>query len=206
MNIIIADDHKIFREGISQLIQRSSSKTIVEEASNGIEVIDILKKRAINIVLLDINMPLLDGVETAKEIKKNWHNVKIIMLTMHDSQKYIKNLIEIGVNGYLLKTTSSKELLEAIDVVLNGGKFYDKNVQTSFIEGFSSYQIERDIRLTRREKDILKLICEELNTSEIAKKLFISVHTVETHRKNLLLKTGAKNVAGLVKFALTNNL
>ncbi len=207
MNILIADDHKIFREGISQLIQRNSKNiTHIEEANNGEETISILKKSLIDVVLLDVNMPLKDGIETAKEIKKFWPEVKIIMLTMHDSQKYIKHLMEIGVHGYLLKTVSSQELLEAIETVLNDENYYDKNVQVSFLESFSSNNMEQDIHLTKRERDILKLICEELNTNEIADELCISAYTVETHRKNLLSKTGAKNVAGLVKFALNNNL
>ena len=125
---------------------------------------------------------------------------------MHDTQDYIRQVLDLGVDGYLLKTTSLSELQTAIKTVCEGEKYYGKAVQQSFINSFSKQNMVQEVKLTKREKEILTLICEELNTNEIAERLFISNYTVESHRKNLLAKTGAKNVAGLVKFALQNKI
>ncbi|NOQ71555.1 MAG: response regulator [Crocinitomix sp.] len=204
IQIILADDHHVFREGIASFFDEAAKYKIAGHAANGLEVIDLLKENVADVVIMDISMPELDGIATAEIIKKDYPNVKIIMLTMHETQNYIRKLLEVGVDGYLLKTTSKGELYEAIDKVLAGNKFYGGDVQQIFMNSFNSDKVVTEIKLTRREKEILELICNELNTNEIAEKLFISAYTVETHRKNLLSKTGSKNVAGLVRFALEN--
>jgi DNA-binding NarL/FixJ family response regulator len=163
-----------------------------------------LKSSKVDVVIMDISMPKLDGIATAEIIKKDFPKVKIIMLTMHETQNYIRKLLGVGVDGYLLKTTSKSELHEAISKVMSGNKFYGGDVQQIFMDSFNSDKVATEIKLTKREKEILELICDEMNTNEIAEKLFISAYTVESHRKNLLSKTGSKNVAGLVRFALEN--
>ncbi len=204
--VLIADDHNLFREGLVEFLNNLPEITDLYQANNGQEVIELLKKQSIDVVLLDINMPVMDGIATAKSMKKKWPKVKIIMLTMHDTQDYIRQVLDLGVDGYLLKTTSLSELQTAIKTVCEGEKYYGKAVQQSFINSFSKQNMVQEVKLTKREKEILTLICEELNTNEIAERLFISNYTVESHRKNLLAKTGAKNVAGLVKFALQNKI
>jgi DNA-binding NarL/FixJ family response regulator len=204
INLIIADDHTLFRKGIISFFDGDESISVIGEASHGLELIEMMDKFEVDVVLLDISMPVLDGIETSRRLKKDYPDTKIIMLTMHETQNYVRTLLEIGVDGYLLKTTSREELLTAIRTVLNGQSFYGGDVQKTFMDSFNSDKVTSPIKLTRREKEVLLLICDEHNTNEIAEKLFISNHTVESHRKNLLSKTGSKNVAGLVKFALQN--
>ncbi|WP_027420143.1 response regulator transcription factor [Crocinitomix catalasitica] len=203
-NLIIADDHTVFREGLASFFKDEDEISVIAELGNGEEVLAMLPQLDVQIVLMDISMPKMDGIEASQMIKTKFPGVKIIMLTMHETQNYIRKLLDIGVDGYLLKTTSKSELFEAINTVLKGEKYYGTDVQKVFMNSFNSDKVSSDIKLTRREKEILDLICEELNTNEIADKLFISAYTVETHRKNLLSKTGSKNVAGLVKFAVQN--
>lgn len=204
IRLFIADDHHLFRDGINSFFIHEEDIVTVGEASNGLEVLNYLKSDQIDVLVMDISMPVLDGISTAEQIKKRYPEVKIIMLTMHDTHVYIRKLLEIGVDGYLLKTTTKAELLFAVNQVMKGEKFYGTEVQHAFINSFNSDSVSNEIKLTKREKEILLLICEELSTSEIAENLYISVYTVESHRKNLFAKTGAKNVVGLVKFAIEN--
>ncbi len=204
IQILLADDHQVFREGIASFFTEPNEYKIVGHASNGKEVLGILKEQTVDVVIMDISMPELDGISAAEIIKRDHSQVKIIMLTMHETQVYIRKLLEVGVDGYLLKTTSKSELFTAIDQVLAGKKFYGGDVQQIFMNSFNSDKVVSEIKLTRREKEILELICNELSTNEIAEKLFISAYTVESHRKNLMSKTGSKNVVGLVKFAMEN--
>lgn len=202
--LLIADDHQLFREGILDLFSKHKKISHILEANNGQEAIDSVQNNEIDIILMDISMPIINGMDATITIKEKYPDIKIVMLTMHDTQNYIKKLLQIGVDGYLLKTTSSEELKLAIDTVINGQKYYGTAVQSTFINSFNSDTLVQEINLTKREKEILILICNELNTNEIAEKLFISSYTVESHRKNLLAKTGSKNVAGLVRFAIQN--
>jgi len=204
MNLLIADDHQIFREGIAELISNHKLISSIFQAKDGKEALKIIHKNSIQIILMDINMPEMNGIETSIQIKKKYPEIKIIMLTMHDTQNYIKTLLDIGVDGYLLKTTSKEEIDEAILTVSKNEKYYGQAVQKTFIESFTSKIVSQNIKLTKREKEILILICDEFSTAEIADKLHLSRHTVESHRKNLLAKTGSKNLAGLVKFAIQN--
>lgn len=204
IKIILADDHHVFREGISSFFDNVEEVSLIGQAANGQEVVDLMKANPADVVLMDISMPEMDGITTAEKLKEDYPAVKIIMLTMHETQNYIRKLLEVGVDGYLLKTTSKEELMSAISKVMEGGKFYGADVQEIFMNSFNSEKVITEVKLTKREKEILELICEEYNTNEIAEKLFISAYTVETHRKNLLSKTGSKNVAGLVKFAMQN--
>ncbi len=204
IKLIIADDHQVFLDGIIELISKEDHIEVMGQANTGKQVLELLQTNTPDIILMDINMPEMDGIETTQMVKQKYPELKIIMLTMHETHQYIRKLLETGVDGYLLKTTSKNELIEAIKTVMDGKNYYGKAVQDTFMNSFNSNKVVSDIKLTRREKEILELICEELSTNEIAEKLFISAYTVETHRKNLLSKTGSKNVAGLVKFAMLN--
>jgi len=206
IDILITDDHQMFREGMASLINNIDGFRIVGEASTGRESLDFITKNKVDVILMDYNMPDLTGLEAILEIRKRGEDVKVIMLTMHNKREIIRDVLKAGADGYLLKDSSREQLVEAITEVNNGGSYFVEDVKDSLVDSFRIPFENKVIRLTPREKDILKLIVEELTTHEIADKLFISVNTVETHRKNLMSKTGAKNGVGLVKFALNNGM
>jgi DNA-binding NarL/FixJ family response regulator len=206
IDILIADDHQMFREGIVSLVNGIEGMNVVGEASNGQKSLDFLASNRVDIVLMDYNMPDLTGLEALLEIRKKKINVKIIMLTMHNKREIIREVLKAGADGYLLKDSSREQLIEAITQVNDGDSYFVEDVKDALVDSFRVPFEKKVIRLTPREKDILTLICEELTTYEIAEKLFISVNTVETHRKNLMSKTNAKNGVGLVKFALNNGM
>lgn len=206
INILIADDHQMFREGMASLVNSIDGFKIVGEAANGQESLDFIANNKVDIILMDYNMPVLTGLEALLKIRKSDLNVKVIMLTMHNKREIIRDVLKAGADGYLLKDSSRKQLIEAITEVDNGGSYFVEDVKDSLVDSYRVPFENKVIRLTPREKDILNLIVEELTTHEIAAKLFISVNTVETHRKNLMSKTGAKNGVGLVKFALNNGM
>jgi DNA-binding NarL/FixJ family response regulator len=206
ISIFIADDHKLFREGVSSLLSTIENFEISGEASNGNEVMELLKSRSTDVILMDINMPEKDGIETAEAVRSTYPEIKIIMLTMLTDKDSIERVLKIGVEGYLPKDAGKAELKEAITKVINGEKHYNNQVFNIIAEGYKSDNVTQAVRLTPREEEILKLICNELTTQEIADKLYISFNTVETHRKNLLHKTGSKNSLGLLKFAIENKL
>lgn len=208
IKLIIADDHTMFLQGIISLIEHESSIKIVGKAVNGIEVLNILKIQNADMVLLDISMPEMDGIELSKILKKEYPFLKIIIVSTHSNAKIISRLIRIGVNGYLLKNAEKAELLDAIYTVADGKKYFSKDVEDQYLS--NNQKIEKQIsnltELSSREKEILVLIAHEYNTAEIAEKTFISLNTVNTHRRNLLSKLNAKNTAGLVKYAVENGL
>jgi DNA-binding NarL/FixJ family response regulator len=206
INILIADDHKIFREGVAKLINETEIVKVIGEAANGEEVLEFLKFKTVDVILMDMNMPVLDGIKTTEIVKSTHPEIKIIMLSMHETYEYIKASLDIGVDGYLLKTTSKEEIIAAIKDVFEGVNYFSKEVLGIVSNEFASENSILPIKLTNREQDVLILICKEKNSNEIANELCISTYTVETHRKNLLSKTGSKNVAGLVKFGLNNNI
>lgn len=208
IKVLVADDHQMFIDGIVALINNEKEINVVAEALDGSGVIDCLKENSVDIVLLDINMPGLNGIETLSIVKERFPSVRVIILTMHNKQEYIKDLMHKGAEGYILKNTGKKELLEAIKTVYAGRTYFSKEVTETIMKGLtkSSLQNTVDIQLTAREKEILILIVQELSSKEIAEKLFISTNTVETHRKNLMAKLDAKNLAGLVKYAIQSGL
>ncbi len=211
IQMMIVDDHQVVIDGISALLEKIQDVQISYYASDGKTALDILRHHPeINMVLLDINLPDINGISLCQKIKNNYPYVKIMALTMHHESSFITKMIKAGADGYLLKNTGKEELLEAIYVVQNGENYYSKQVKDFLVAGLkpvSRYLQETIVqKITRREKEILKLIVEELTTDEIAAKLFISSSTVISHRKSLLRKLQAKNTAGLVKAAYEFNL
>ncbi len=209
IKIIVADDHQMFIDGIKALLKNEKDIKVTGEALNGHEVLALLKKEPADIVLLDVNMPGMDGIETTKPIREKYADVKILMLTMHNKHEFIFGLANAGASGYILKNTGRKELLEAIHTVHAGKTYFSKEVTETILQNITKKPTEQKLeaaQLTEREKDVLKLIAQEFTTQEIADQLFISTNTVETHRKNLLSKLNAKNIAGLVKFAIQTGL
>ncbi len=205
ITVILADDHLIFRKGMITVLNEIPFVKVIGEASNGNDVLRLVKKNKPDIIFMDIKMPQLDGICATKKIKDNYDDIYIIALTMHEEIGYFNQMTEAGADGFLLKKTTKDEIEEAINTVINGECYYSKE----FVEGLKINLPKRKkskIELTEREKQILDLICKGYSNQEMAKKLFISPKTVEGHRTRLLEKTGAKNSANLVMFALKNNL
>lgn len=205
IRLMIADDHQIFLDGILSLLQTEPGITVVGQALNGRQLLGQLPHLRPEVILLDINMPELDGMETAKRIRIDHPEIKLIMLTMHERADFITKLLELGVAGYLLKNSSRQDLVEAIRTVFSGGTYFSRQVTATVMDSFRkkdhSAAAGAEVELTPREIEVLKLIAAEFTTAEIAEKLFISHHTVESHRKNLLSKLGKKNTAGLAAWA-----
>jgi DNA-binding NarL/FixJ family response regulator len=199
--IILADDHQMIREGMSALLSDVEDIEIVHTASNGKEVLDYLKKENADLVLMDINMPDLDGLQATKKISKQYPKVKVLILSMHNKEGYIKNAIEVGARGYMLKNTGKKELLLAIDHIMNGGTYFSQDVTQTLVNNMRAGNPD-GVTLTAKEKDVLELLSDGFTTAEIAEKLVASQHTIETYRRNLLLKFDAKNVSELIKISM----
>jgi len=207
LNLLLVDDHSIVTDGIKALLQNEVDITIKGEAPNGKIALDMLRVLKIDLVLMDIDMPELNGVDTLKVIKKEFAHIKVVMLTMHDEKAMISKLIDLGADGYLLKNSSKAELLTCLRGVANNEKYISSEATSILL------QVEEDKiansaldQLTERELEIIRLIAEGLSNKEIGEKLFISHRTVDTHRTNLMSKIEVHNVAGIVKFAITNGL
>lgn len=212
IQIAVVDDHLLFREGIKAIFQEEKNMEISLEASDGEEFLNSLKNSVIkpNVVLLDIRMPNLDGYATAEILLKDYPEMKIIILTMHEEERHIIRMIELGVNGYLMKNASPDEVVESIECVLEHDYYFNNKI-TNIMRKILMYKGKRTVDnmiydLTEREKEVLELICKEFTAKEIGEKLFISFRTVEGHRKKLLAKLNVKNTAGLVVFALKNEI
>ncbi|WP_343631177.1 response regulator transcription factor [Fluviicola sp.] len=211
MTLLIADDHTVFREGLSNLLFQMKEVRQVLEASNGEEVLELLNIHKVDLVLMDISMPVKGGVETIREMKKGkFAEVPVIALTMFNRSTDILSLYDLDVNGYLLKDSAISEVWKAIVEVGKGGEYYAAPVKETLLKALQereklSANVQKE-ELTNREKEILVMICREMSTEEIAQTLFVSPLTVNNHRRNILLKTKAKNVAGLVFYALKHGI
>lgn len=211
IRILIADDHKMFRDGIIALLKEEKEIEISGEAREGREVLDFLKDNPVDLVLMDVHMPEMNGIEATQKIKERYPKVEILGLTMSDEENHIIKMVEAGALGYIIKNTGRKELITAIKTIASGDSYFSKEVsQTIFNqlteEKRGKSKKETGVPLTQREIDVLKLIAEEMTNLEIAEKLFISARTVDTHRRNLLQKLGVKNTAGLVRYAFKHKL
>lgn len=204
IQLIIADDHTMFREGLVSLLEEDEGIKVLGQANNGMEILDLLKEQTADVLLLDIEMPNMDGFDTIRALKKLRQAPKILVLTMHKSPQFIKNILKTGADGYLPKDVGKTRLIEAITTVFNTGSYHSPETSQLIIESIKEKQGSPDI--STRELEIIRLIADQLTTAEIAKKLFISKHTVESHRQNILLKLGLKNTAGLVKYAIQKGL
>lgn len=204
IKIAIVDDHQLFNEGLNSLLTSIVEFEVVGKFNNGKQFLADLPEA--DVVLLDINMPGMNGFETLESARKLNPQLRIILLSMHNDYTSIDMGLKLGVNGFLQKDTDKIELQLAIETVVSGENYFSKEVTSTIMKGHQSPNMHTPVKLTPRETEILKLIAEELTTQEIADKIFVSTNTVETHRKNLIAKTGSKNSVGLVKFALENKL
>ncbi len=208
IRILLVDDHEIVRNGLKILLENENNIRVVCEAANGAEAIDQLRSHQIDVVLMDINMPKMDGLEATLLIKKQYPTIKVIALSMYKEIGILEKMFQNGAKGYLLKSCSQSELLESIEKVAKGDKYIGDELLHSMVKSvLKNDKTEASTpRISKREKEILQLISEENTTAQIAKELFLSVATVETHRKNLLRKLGLKNTAGLMRYAFENSL
>jgi len=212
IQVMVVDDHKMFVEGVQAIFSDSSHIQVVKTVHDGNEVMKSIENTPnLDIILLDINLPNINGLELTKLISKKYPTIKILILSMYNNAEYIKEVLKEGASGYVLKNTDHEELLNAIQSVFAGNQFYSQSVTQTMINSFAkkSQRNNTDIlqvKISKREKEILSLIIKEHTAQEIANMLFISLHTVETHRSNLMSKLGVRNSAGLVRVALENNL
>ncbi len=214
IHLAIVDDQELFRQGIIALMNRVPEIQLVTEASSGPQLLEYLSGtgKKPDILLMDMEMPEMSGIELNRALHQNYPDIKVIMLTLYDQGRYVFKMVEEGVCGYLSKSCSIEELQEAITKVHTSGFFFTDLIKNA-LQQSSDFRKKQNMNfgsnaadLTTREKEIMNLICKEYTNTEIADKLFISPRTVEGHRNNLLLKTGSKNTAGLVVFAIKHGI
>ena len=210
LKILLVDDHEIIRDAIRAYFSDSNEMMLAAEASNGAEALELMESNQYDLILTDINMPILDGLELMKNINRLYPDQKVLVLSMFSENIQIKQMIEYGANGYVLKNVSKNDLFTAIKEIVSGKDYYSKEVYDVLIKSMAKrtpkQRLTVDTALSDREKEILILITQELSNQEIADRLFISIRTVETHKRNLLEKTGCKNVAGLVMYAVEREM
>jgi len=207
ISIILVDDHHLFRDGIKFILSKIADHTIIGEASNGEAFLELLKVKIPDLVLMDIAMPLMDGIEATKRALDLYPGLKIIALSSYGDEIYYRQMIEAGALGFLTKSSNVEEFGYAINTVLKGKNYFSQDLLKKVILKISNgNQDQGDQKLTKREKDVLKYICQGLSNKEIATKLFISPKTVDNHRTSLLNKTSSKNTASLVMYAIKKNL
>ncbi len=211
IKVAIADDHKIFRKGLIVSLRHYSQFKFVLEAENGQELLDGLDEAKPDVILMDLRMPVKDGIETTKYISEKYPDIRIVVLTMHEDEKFVLHLMENGANGYLLKSTDPVEIKKAITEVMEKGYYLNNFVNRIIIKKSQEKHrplpsFEKAVDITDKEKEVLQLICFEFTSQQIGEKMGISARTVESIKERLMEKCGSRNTAGLVFFAVKNNL
>jgi len=211
INLAIADDHKIFRNGLKATLEDYPDFNLLIEASNGKELIGLLADHEPDVILMDIKMPEMDGMQTTAYVNQHFKNIKVLALSMHNEDKYIVDMMKSGASGYLLKNAEPEEIIEAIQTVHNKGFYFNEHLSVTLIKqlvgpGHADNAGQQGVELNEREIEVLKLVCQECSNQEIADKIFLSVRTVEGYRARLFEKTGSKNLVGLVIFAIKRGI
>lgn len=208
--IALVDDHPVFRLGLTGLLKELEDIEISFEAANGIEALDKLKTCKPDIILMDLEMPLMNGIEATELVRKLYPDIKIVILTMHESEEFVTHLLKLGCNGYLLKDYKIDLITEAIHRVAENKFFFKDHFNKTILKQITRSKMSEPVQLnevlTEREKDILQMICNECSNKEIAEKFCISIRTVERHRENMMQKMGVKNTVGMVIYAVKNGL
>ncbi|QXP79557.1 MULTISPECIES: response regulator transcription factor [Winogradskyella] len=208
-SIIIADDHAMFLDGLTSILAEEASINIILTAKTGTQVIKYLRintDEKIDLVITDINMPEMDGVELNTAIKSEFPQIKTLVVSMLEDAKKIKTLTEANVNGYISKNAEKTELLKAIKSILEGENYFSPRIKQVVMEAMFSAKSNPEISLSKRETEVLKFIAQEFTTQEIADQLFLSKHTIESYRKNLISKLGVRNLAGLTRYAVEKGM
>jgi DNA-binding NarL/FixJ family response regulator len=209
---MIADDHNMFVEGIESILDGIDNIQVVAKCYNGLEVFEKIKQTPVDVILLDINLPGMNGMEVCQKLSKEYPDVKVLALSMHNEESFVTEILKYGAQGYILKNTGKKELISAIENVYNGQSYFSEEVTETIMKSLVNQRAGNkkttmlSPKISRREKDVLELIVKEHTTQEIADTLFISLKTVESHRRSLLTKLGVRNTAGLVRVAIENHM
>ncbi len=208
LKILIVDDHEFFRNGLKMVVNRLKYASVLGEASNGKEFLELQDEKQADLVLLDLQMPIMDGIEASEIAIKKFPNLKIVILTMFDDEEYIDKMMDIGVHGFLLKNITKELLDQALQSIASGNTYYSPELWSYFGKKFAEQKKDdkTELHFTRREKEILQLICDGLSNREISEELFISERTVIGHKSNLLSKTNCKSTISLLSFAIKNKL
>ena len=206
MKIAIVDDHALFRKGMTAMLEDIENTEVVFEAGNGVELLDKLEQHPVDLILLDLEMPVMDGLTAIPQVKKQAPQTKILIVSMHQDDHFISHMMELGANGYLLKDAEFEELELALEAVEKSGFYFNDQVSKALLSRLVQKQqlvpsFQTQESLSEREKEVLELICREHTTQEIADRIYLSPRTVEGYRNRLLEKTGARNTAGLVVYA-----
>jgi DNA-binding NarL/FixJ family response regulator len=210
IKVFIGEDHEIVRDGLKSLLTDIPGVSVVGEAANGKEIIETIPGDT-DIVLMDINMPVMNGIETTKQIQQKYDGINVLVLSMMDHENYVAEMFNAGAKGYMLKNTGKEELLYALKRIKEGGMYVSPEIMAKSLEKMVLLSRENQrsvssVALSKRELEVLKLLAEGLTNNEIAEKLFTSRRTIETHRKNLIDKTASKNTAALIRFAIMNGI
>lgn len=211
VNILLADDHQITRTGLKALIEKETDFQVIAEAENGRQAVQLALKLEPDVIVMDINMPDLNGIDATRQITAELPDVKVIALSMYADKRYVIGMLKAGVSGYLLKNCAFEELTAAIRSVVKGRNYMSSEVADKVMKGYadnlkSGEQAVEDVALSAREREVLQLLAEGKSSSEIADALFISVKTVSTHRKKIMEKLNTDNLADLIKFAIREGL
>lgn len=197
IKIVLADDHSILRQGLNYLFNNTPIK-VMGEASNGVSAFALVKEHEPDVLVLDISMPVTDGIKTAQKLKDEGYETKILFLSMQDSEDYVMQALNVGAAGFLSKDTVEDELIEAVTTIAEGGEYFSQNIYSKIVKLMREPKKEPHYKLTRREKEVVKCLMEGLSTKQIADKLCVSDHTVSNHRANILNKLEVVNTAQLI--------
>lgn len=210
IKVLLVDDHKIVRDGIKLMLKSQPGIDVVAETDDGKKVIELLENTPVDVIVMDINMPEMNGIQAAKIVKKEYPDIKILALTMSSDDSHIRQMVQAGASGYIMKSAGRDELTEAIQDVMSGKHYFSdqatQSIMMDLVKNKGKSSAPDPVHITDRELEVLQMIVKEHTNQEIAEKLYISPRTVDAHRRNLLQKTGARNTAGLVKYAFQNNL
>ena len=210
IRIMLADDHRIIREGLRSLVEEQPDMEVVGEAKNGRKAVAMVEELRPDVVIMDVGMPELNGVEATRQINRDNPLVKVIALSMHQQREYVARMLDAGAAGYLLKDCAFDELIDAVRTVLENKTYLSPDITSTVVQDYVRHLPQRDeaprVTLTPREREVLQLLAEGLRTKQVARKLDVSVKTIETHRRNLMQKLEIDSVAELTKYAIREGL